>query len=67
MLISRCDSVAGDEIINPIQSARIRTINSFSFVYGTVEIRAKMPRGDWIWPGKYNYNTKITTKALLDG
>ncbi len=42
---------AGEDIINPIQSARIRTINSFSFTYGTVEIRAKMPRGDWIWPG----------------
>lgn len=42
---------AGEDIINPIQSARMRTINSFSFTYGTVEIRAKMPRGDWIWPG----------------
>ena len=41
----------GVDIINPIQSARIRTINSFSFTYGTVEVRAKMPRGDWIWPG----------------
>jgi len=40
-----------EDIINPIQSARMRTINSFSFTYGTVEIRAKMPRGDWIWPG----------------
>ena len=38
------------DIINPIQSARLRTINSFSFTYGTVEIRAKMSRGDWIWP-----------------
>jgi beta-glucanase (GH16 family) len=43
---------AGAEIINPIQSARIVTSNSFSFTYGTVEVRAKMPRGDWIWPGK---------------
>ncbi|XP_057370125.1 beta-1,3-glucan-binding protein-like isoform X1 [Daphnia carinata] len=38
------------DIINPIQSARIRTINSFSFTYGTVEIRAKLSRGDWLWP-----------------
>ena len=42
---------SNEDIINPIQSARMRTINSFSFTYGTVEIRAKMPRGDWIWPG----------------
>lgn len=39
-----------DEIINPIRSARIRTINSFSFKYGILEVRAKMPAGDWLWP-----------------
>ena len=37
-------------IINPIQSARIRTAKSFSFKYGRVEVRAKLPKGDWIWP-----------------
>ena len=37
-------------IINPIQSARIRTVNSFSFRYGRLEVEAKLPRGDWIWP-----------------
>jgi len=36
--------------LNPIQSAAIRTVNSFTFTYGTIEIRAKLPRGDWIWP-----------------
>lgn len=25
-------------------------MNSFSFKYGTVEFRAKMPAGDWLWP-----------------
>ena len=48
--------VAGEDIVLPIQSARIRSINSFSFRYGRVEVRAKMPRGDWIWPGKTAYN-----------
>lgn len=43
-------SGAGGNILNPIQSARIRTVNSFSFKYGRLEIRAKMPKGDWIWP-----------------
>lgn len=42
-------TVRHGDIINPIQSARIRTLKSFSFVYGTVEVRAKMPRGDWLW------------------
>lgn len=37
-------------ILNPIRSARIRTTNSFSFKYGKVEINAKMPTGDWLWP-----------------
>jgi beta-glucanase (GH16 family) len=34
----------------PIMSARMKTVNSFSFKYGRVETRAKMPKGDWIWP-----------------
>jgi beta-glucanase (GH16 family) len=37
-------------IINPIKSARIRTVSSFSFRYGTLEVRAKNPAGDWLWP-----------------
>ncbi|KAI9558646.1 hypothetical protein GHT06_015435 [Daphnia sinensis] len=45
-----CVIQSGEEIINPIQSARIVTSKSFSFTYGTVEVRAKMPKGDWIWP-----------------
>lgn len=39
-----------NKILNPIRSARIKTDNSFRFRYGRVEIRAKMPRGDWLWP-----------------
>ena len=31
-------------------SARLRTVNSFSFRYGRVEVRAKIPSGDWLWP-----------------
>eukprot|EP01089_Gocevia_fonbrunei_P018813 TRINITY_DN6466_c0_g1_i1.p1 TRINITY_DN6466_c0_g1~~TRINITY_DN6466_c0_g1_i1.p1 ORF type:complete len:291 (+),score=55.34 TRINITY_DN6466_c0_g1_i1:221-1093(+) len=43
-------SGAGGNILNPIQSARIRTAESFNFKYGTVEVRAKLPKGDWLWP-----------------
>lgn len=39
-----------DHIINPVRSARITTYNSFAFKYGTMEVRAKMPGGDWLWP-----------------
>jgi beta-glucanase (GH16 family) len=37
-------------IIHPIQSARLSTRNSASIKYGRVSIRAKLPKGDWIWP-----------------
>lgn len=46
-----CDRQAGgDVIINPVRSARLRTHNSFSFKYGRVEVIAKIPQGDWLWP-----------------
>lgn len=39
-------------IINPVRSARIRTSTSFNFKFGKVEVRAKLPTGDWLWPGE---------------
>jgi len=37
-------------LINPIQSARLRSAHAFNVRYGTVEVSAQMPTGDWIWP-----------------
>jgi len=37
-------------ILNPIQSARLRTADTLYFTYGRLEVRAKLPKGDWIWP-----------------
>ena len=46
-----CSRTSGaPNYLNPIQSARLRTAESFSFKYGRVEVRAKLPRGDWLWP-----------------
>lgn len=39
-----------DEIINPIRSGRIKTVDGFRFKYGKVEARAKVPRGAFLWP-----------------
>lgn len=39
-----------DHIINPIRSTKIYTRESFAFKFGVVEIRAKLPAGDWLWP-----------------
>lgn len=45
-----CDRQGTPEnIINPTRSTRIDTRESFGFKYGEMEIRAKMPRGDWLW------------------
>lgn len=44
------NAAASGNYNNPIRSARLRTVNSFSAKYGRVVIRAKMPKGDWIWP-----------------
>jgi len=59
-------SGGGGNILNPIQSASIRTVNSFSFKFGRMEIRAKLPRGDWIWPAMWllpKYNSYGTWPA----
>ena len=37
-------------ILPPIQSARIMTKFSRSIRYGRIEVRARMPTGDWLWP-----------------
>ncbi|CAM9204645.1 unnamed protein product, partial [Sphacelaria rigidula] len=36
--------------LNPVQSARVSTAGRFSVKYGRVEVEAKVPVGDWIWP-----------------
>ena len=47
-----CERSAGGSgnVLNPIQSARIRSAQKFSMKYGKVEVKAQLPRGDWIWP-----------------
>jgi len=39
-------------IIPPIVSSRLTTKNNMLFLYGQLEVTAKMPSGDWIMPGK---------------
>ena len=43
-------SSGGGNVINPIQSARLRTANTLAFKYGRLEVKAKLPKGDWLWP-----------------
>ncbi|GAA5823331.1 hypothetical protein JCM11251_007570 [Rhodosporidiobolus azoricus] len=45
------NSTAGNySVIPPIRSARLTTKLSRSIKYGKVEVKARMPTGDWIWP-----------------
>lgn len=40
----------GNHYINPIMSGKVTTVNSFKVKYGRVEVKAKLPKGDWLWP-----------------
>jgi len=37
-------------MIPPVRSARLTTKGTKSLKYGRVEVVAKMPTGDWLWP-----------------
>jgi len=35
---------------HPVRSARLITKNTVTLNYGKVEVKAKFPTGDWLWP-----------------
>lgn len=37
-------------IVNPVKSGRINTKLGASIKYGRIEVEAKLPDGDWLWP-----------------
>ncbi|KAK6189997.1 hypothetical protein SNE40_001953 [Patella caerulea] len=43
------------QLLPPIMSGRIESLVSYKF--GVLEIRAKMPRGDWLWPAMWTLPT----------
>lgn len=45
---SAVSNISTGAVINPVQSARLSTRGRASIRYGRVEIRAKMPVGDWV-------------------
>ncbi|WWD18620.1 hypothetical protein CI109_103073 [Kwoniella shandongensis] len=51
--VTQCVAVSNSSlltVINPVRSARLITKNTASIKYGKVEVRAKFPTGDWLWP-----------------
>ncbi|KAJ3388598.1 hypothetical protein HDU92_001416 [Lobulomyces angularis] len=67
-----CQRTAGNgQIINPIQSAALRTIDSLTLSFGKIEVKAKLPKGDWIWPAiwllpKYNQYGQWPASGEID-
>jgi beta-glucanase (GH16 family) len=47
-------------IVNPVKSARINTKAGASIQYGRIEVTAKMPKGDWLWPAIWMLPVKNT-------
>ncbi|KAH9488854.1 Beta-1,3-glucan-binding protein [Bulinus truncatus] len=43
-----CTRDGHNGILPPVMSGKVNSIPTIKF--GTVEIRAKIPRGDWLWP-----------------
>ncbi|KAJ7720022.1 glycoside hydrolase family 16 protein, partial [Mycena metata] len=51
--LAACSAVSNateGKILPPVMSARISTRRSASMKFGRVEVRAKLPTGDWLWP-----------------
>jgi len=68
-----CERVAGagGNYLNPIKSARLRTVKSYNVKYGKVEVRARIPKGDWLWPAiwmlpKANYYGEWPASGEID-
>jgi len=57
-------NVTTGAIINPVRSARLTTAGSKSITYGRVEVVAKMPKGDWLWPAIWYSNSYHMSRDL---
>jgi beta-glucanase (GH16 family) len=43
-------NTTNNTIVNPVKSGRIDTKKGAVIKYGRVEVEAKLPTGDWLWP-----------------
>ncbi|CAM9467152.1 unnamed protein product [Heterosigma akashiwo] len=47
-------------VIQPATSGRLNSNGKFSFQYGRIEVRARLPRGNWLWPAIWMLPTVFT-------
>lgn len=50
--------------MSPVFSARVWTRGTFDFAFGRLEVRAKLPRGDWLWPGEFFPVSQTSKKQM---
>lgn len=51
LLFNGCDKIASpSNWLNSVASAHLDTRGKRSFKYGRFEMKAKLPKGDWLWP-----------------
>ncbi|TDZ99704.1 Beta-1,3-glucan-binding protein [Colletotrichum sidae] len=49
--VAATNTTAGNStIVPPVKSARLNTKKGATIKYGRVEVVAKLPKGDWLWP-----------------
>ncbi|XP_034831387.1 LOW QUALITY PROTEIN: beta-1,3-glucan-binding protein-like [Maniola hyperantus] len=69
---------SGANILPPVVSGKITTRNRFSFKYGRIDVRAKLPTGNWLIPeinleprdanyGKQRYESGLIRVAFARG
>ncbi|KAI6782574.1 uncharacterized protein J7T54_003586 [Emericellopsis cladophorae] len=56
-------TVGNSSIVPPTKSGRINTKKGASIKYGRVEVTAKLPKGDWLWPAIWMMPVKDTYGA----
>jgi beta-glucanase (GH16 family) len=52
-------------IIPPVRSARINTKGKKSIRYGRIEVEAKLPVGDWLWPAICEFSDVKDSPTLI--
>nr|XP_034831536.1 uncharacterized protein LOC117988493 [Maniola hyperantus] len=73
-----CLQASGANILPPVTSGKITTRNRFSFKYGRIDVRAKLPAGNWLIPeinleprdnvyGKQRYESGLIRVAFARG
>ena len=53
-------NVTNGTVVNPVKSARINTKAGASIKFGRVQVEAKLPAGDWLWPAIWMMPVKNT-------